>query len=54
MNDPNIVNSSNVVNCPYKWVECSKLSNCCDKEKKEKQTKKHHTFGTIPKSTISI
>ena len=54
VNDPNIVNSSNVVNCPYKWVECSKLSNCCDKEKKEKQTKKHHTFGTIPKSTISI
>jgi hypothetical protein len=49
-----------VVNCPYKWAECSKLSNCCkwskccDKEKKNKQTKKHHTFGTIPKSTISI
>jgi hypothetical protein len=46
-----------VVNCPYKWAECSQLPNyckCCDKEKKNKQTKKHHTFGAIPKSTTSM
>jgi hypothetical protein len=37
-----------VVNCPYKWVECSKLSNCCkwskycDKEKNQTHKKTPH------------
>ena len=64
LKDPNIVNSSNVVNdqivvnCPYKWAECSKLSNCCKWskccDKMLTKKKKHHTLGTIPKSTTSI
>jgi hypothetical protein len=39
-----------VVNCPYKWAECSKLSNCwkwskcCDKEKKTNK-QKNTTFS---------
>jgi hypothetical protein len=36
---PNI-NERNVLNCPTVVIK--------------KKTKKHHTFGTIPKSTISI
>jgi hypothetical protein len=29
VNCPNVVKHPTVVNCPYKWAECSKLSNCC-------------------------
>jgi hypothetical protein len=29
VNCPNVVKHPTVVNCPYKWAECSNLSNCC-------------------------
>jgi hypothetical protein len=37
VNDQIVVNHPTVVNCPYKWAKCSKLSKCCDKMYKKKQ-----------------
>jgi hypothetical protein len=44
------INEQNVLNCPTVVND----PNVVIKKKTNKQTKKHHTFGTIPKSTISI
>jgi hypothetical protein len=43
------INERNVLNCPTVVNDPNVVI-----KKKNKQTKKHHTFGTIPKSTISI